>query len=452
MAPSVSGVIKAVVALCVLVGCVGAAMHPPDGSHFAARAPILLGIAWLAFAVAVWQLPRRRVVPLVLGGAVALQLAAGFAPPRSSDDMYRYVWDGRVQAAGIDPYRYPPAAPELAGQRDPGFLWSPDGRWCTPEAGCTHINRPTVPTIYPPVAEAYFTVVHWLSPPGGRTGPMQFAAALFALATTMLLLFARGCDPRAAALWGWCPTIAVEAANNAHVDVLAAFLTALAVLLIARGRSWAGGAVLGLAIATKVTPVLVAPALARRRPVAVGVAALLAVILVYLQHVAVVGPKVLGYLPGYLREEGYAGGRRFALLTLIVPGAWAAPLAVLVLAGVALWVLRTADPDRPSAVWEAGVIMVGAALLVSAPGYPWYATLLVVLVAASGRAEWLGVAAAGYLVAYAADIGLDPLLAQRLGYGAALAAVVAVSAWRGRTSGTAAGFSGSTTHVRQRAS
>src|SRR5258705_463459 len=121
-------------------------MHPPDGSSFPARAPILLGIAWLAFGGAGWELPREGLCPLVLGGAVALQLAAGFAPPRSSDDMYRYVWDGRVQAAGIDPYRYPPGAPELAGHRDPGFLWAPDGRWCTPEAGCSLINRPNVPT------------------------------------------------------------------------------------------------------------------------------------------------------------------------------------------------------------------------------------------------------------------------------------------------------------------
>ncbi|MGI5186413.1 glycosyltransferase 87 family protein [Dactylosporangium sp. CA-152071] len=370
----------------------------------------------------------RRLVPLILGGAVALQLAAGFAPPRSSDDLYRYVWDGRIQVAGIDPYRYPPAAPELREHRDPDFLWAPDGRWCAAD-GCTLINRPAVPTIYPPVAEAYFTVVHVLSPRDGRTGPMQFGAALFALATTALLLW--GGHGRSVALWAWCPTVAVEAANNAHVDVLAAFLTALAILLVARRRVWVGGAALGLAIATKVTPLLVAPALARRRPLAVAVAAVGAVLAVYAPHVAVVGPKVLGYLPGYLREEGYAGGRRFALLTLLVPGHWAAPVAAVILALVAVWAARAADPDRP---WSAAAVVVGAALLVSAPGYPWYSLLLVLLAAAGGRAEWLGVAVAGSLVLYAADIGLDTLLAQRLGYGAALAVVVAVAAWRRRTS------------------
>jgi hypothetical protein len=96
--------------------------------------------------------------------------------------------------------------------------------------------------------------------------------------------------------------------------------------------------------------------------------------------------------------------------------------------------------------------MVGSALLVSAPGYPWYAVLLVVLIAAGGRVEWLGVAVAGYLVLYAADIGIAPTLAQRIGYGAALAAVVAGSVRRGRTGDTGAVLAGSTTQVRQRAS
>src|SRR5258707_730254 len=149
-------------------------MHPPDGSSFPARAPILLGIAWLAFGVAVWQLPRKGLVPLVLGGAVALQLAAGFAPPRSSDDMYRYVWDGRVQAAGIDPYRYPPGAPELAGQRDLG-LWPATSSWCVRPGdvdpapgqalapGCTLVNRPAGHPIYPPVAGAPFWLAHRLA-------------------------------------------------------------------------------------------------------------------------------------------------------------------------------------------------------------------------------------------------------------------------------------------------
>src|SRR5262249_11160774 len=153
-------------------------------------------------------------------------------------------------------------------------------------------------------------------------------------------------------------------------------LTALAVVCLARAgtrrASAAGGVLLGLAIAAKLTPALVLPAVLRRRPVAVLATASGAVAGVYLPHVLAVGGAVLGYLPGYLAEEGYANGVRFALLSWLVPGAWATPLAAVILAAAAVWAVRGADPDRP---WRAAATVTGTALLVAAPTYPWYALL-----------------------------------------------------------------------------
>ncbi|MFD0578518.1 hypothetical protein [Dactylosporangium darangshiense] len=74
-------------------------------------------LMWLPFAVGarlVLGLHRRTALTLVLLGGAALPLSAALHPPNSSDDMYRYIWDGRVQLTGTDPYRYPPAAPQLA--------------------------------------------------------------------------------------------------------------------------------------------------------------------------------------------------------------------------------------------------------------------------------------------------------------------------------------------------
>ena len=103
--------------------------------------------------------------------------------------------------------------------------------------GCTRINRPIVHTIYPPVAEAYFLGVHYLSPAGSGTTPIQAGAALCAVLVTVLLLYGLpkvGRDRRLAVLWAWCPTVALEAGNNGHVDVLAAGITAAALILLAR--------------------------------------------------------------------------------------------------------------------------------------------------------------------------------------------------------------------------
>jgi hypothetical protein len=370
-----------------------------------------------------------------------MPVAAAFGPPGGSDDVYRYIWDGRVQAAGVDPYAHPPASPELLFLRDP-LLWpARETAWCVDEGaasadgeplapGCTLINRPAVPTNYPPAAQAYFRTVHALSPAGALARPFQLAGAAVAVAVTLLLYFSarsRNADPRPVILWAWCPAVALEAANNAHVDAVAVALTALALLLLRRpgpARVTAAGAgLLGLAIATKVTPVLVLPALARRRPVLVASIVIAVIVLGYLPHVLRVGPGVLGYLPGYLSEEGYASGERFALLTMLVPQQWASLVAMAVLAVVAVVVARSTDPDRP---WLGAATMTGAALLVTTPGYAWYALLLVLLVGLGARTVWLGVVAAGYLVNYSGLLHVDGRIAQRLGYGLALAAVVAV--------------------------
>jgi hypothetical protein len=432
-----AGVLAALATSVVLVTQPGSGLKPAATAGGVAA-------AWALYAVGaglVRRLPHRAAVALILLGGVVLPMSAALAPPRTSDDLYRYLWDGRVQAAGIDPYRYPPAAPELVRLRDPA-LWPARSSWCVADAtadpdtgrplapGCTLINRPAARTIYPPVAQVYFLAVHLIRP---TVLAVQLAAAAFATATTLLLLVALprlGIDRRQTVLWAWCPLVALEAGNNGHVDVVAAFFSIAALVALARSVTVrgdvVGGGLLGLAVATKLTPALLGPALLRRptaRTLAVVGAAAATVAVVYLPHVLVVGPAVVGYLPGYLDEEGYADGSRFALLTLLGSGPVVPFAAAAILIAVAVTVARHADPRRP---WRGGLVMTGVTLLVVAPGYPWYAILLVALVALDGRAAWLAVAAAGHFALYATDLDLSATLAQRLGYGAAAIVVVAV--------------------------
>jgi hypothetical protein len=379
--------------------------------------PLLIG-AWIAFIVAAWLLrkvPRRTSVALILLGGIALQAVAVSAPPRGSNDLYRYVWDGKVQAAGVDPYQYVPTATQLVGQRNK-FLFNSDAQNCVSSSyvgrhpaadltpGCTKINRPTVPTIYPPVAEAYFLAVHYLPTASDSSTPIQATTALVAVLITVLLLFGLrrlGRDIRMAALWSWCPTVILEAGNSAHVDVVAVAITTAAILVLATARTTRrtvlGGVLLGLAIATKMTPALTVPALLRRRWVTVAIAASSAFVAVYVPHVIRVGGKVIGFLPGYLQQEGYTKGTRFGIIGLFVTGPLSIAVAALILAAVAFAVLQFADPDRP---WQGALYMTAAALAVATPHYQWYSLLLVMLVALDGRPEWLAFAAGGYYAAY----------------------------------------------------
>ena len=185
--------------------------------------------------------------------------------------------------------------------------------------------------------------------------------------------------------------MAIEAVGNAHIDTLGVLFALAATFALAPGagrqvRPWLGGVLLGLAAATKLVPLMAAPPLLRRSPLRVLVGAVATVAAVYVPFVVLGGSDVLGYLPGYLAEERYDDGSRFALIAALVPGAaaaWVAPAVLLVAAGLAWW---RADPDRP---WHAQTMLVGVVLLVVNPLYAWYALTLVPFVALSRRWEWL---------------------------------------------------------------
>ncbi len=415
------------------------------------RGRILLwnGIAWALFAAAAWtvrKVPVRAATVLVLAGGAAVAVAGLTAPPSTSTDMYRYAWDGKVQAAGISPYDHPPVAPELAPLRE-SWLFPPQTACQDPtqvrklklyaaDGVCTRINRPTVHTIYPPVAEGWFAAVHELSPDGSRHKALQAGGAVLATGTTVALLVVlrrRGRDPRAAALWAWCPAVPVEAVNNAHVDALGVLLTVLALGTAAGARR---GALLGAAIAVKLYPVLVLPGvlsgLRPRQAVRVLLPAVAVIAFAYLPYVLASDAGVLGYLPGYLHEEGYQSGsvRRFALLRLVLPDPAAGPAAAVMLLLTALYVLRRGDPARP---WSGALLVTGITLLLTSPAYSWYALLVVALVALDGRWEWLAVPAAGAVLYIGGEPWGNHAYLQSLSYGAAALTVLAGAAARTRS-------------------
>lgn len=366
---------------------------------------------WVLFGVAILALRRvetRAAIAMVIVGSALVGGAAMAGPPNTSTDSARYAWDGIVQNAGFSPYAYAPADPALRDLR-PDWLFPPaiigdDGTTqCadpkprivpakelgTDEPLCTAINRSRFTTIYPPASELIFAGVRLLTGPSPEYWPMQLLGLLVFLGTTVILLralLARGRDPRWAALWGWCPLVATEGITNSHIDIVGGLLILVATLLVSTRRPWLGGIALGLAISAKLIPGLGAVALLRRNPVKVAVGAVGVFALLYVPYVAASGISVLGYLPGYLSEEGYTTGTRFILLSAVVPGAAATIISLLLLGVLAFLVWAKTDPEDP---WLAQLVMIGGALLIVTPRYPWYALLLVPMIAMTGRWEWL---------------------------------------------------------------
>ena len=411
----VAAAVIMVIADVVLVFSLAANVH--WGWHLLAAAIVFGALAW-------WV--RRDLstvsLPALLIITAAIQATGLLVFPLTSDDIYRYVWDGRVQLAGIDPYRFVPLDPALSFLRD-AQLFPPGGR--------PAINRPGVHTIYPPGAQALFAAVAFAVPTSLGLAGLRVLAAAAVLITTGLL--GRYLGPRRglALLYGANPLVMIEAANGGHLDALVALAVLGVVWCTVSRRFWWAGLFLGLAASLKLVPLLLVPVLLRRGRWRTSLTAVAITAAGYVPHVLVVGSLVLGYLPGYLAEEGYDTGGRFALLGWLPADVRPVAAAVIAAALAVLAFVRSGrDPVPVTCCW-----LFGASLLVATPVYPWYALPLAVLVIMSRRWEWLTVWAAAY-VAFVFD---HSTAVQVAAYGSALVVVLLVTLRRTRLSGRRGG-------------
>ena len=209
----------------------------------------------LLYLVAVWVVLNRPLnrwtFVIILACAAGCRLVCLFSPPFLSTDIFRYVWDGKVQAAGINPYRYIPADAHLAFLRDLDIY--------------PNINRRDYAhTIYPPGAQMLFLLitrigatVRWMK--AGMVG-------LEALTIWVLvkLLAAVGLRREQVLIYAWHPLLLWEVASSGHVDGAALPLIALALLFYVRHKPVATGIALAAATLIKLYPIALFPALYRR--------------------------------------------------------------------------------------------------------------------------------------------------------------------------------------------
>jgi hypothetical protein len=356
--------------------------------------------------------------------------------PFLSSDVYRYVWDGRVQAAGVNPYQYPPGAEELRELRDDRVfpnITAEDQGWLSP---------------YPPAAQVVFQVVYRLLP--SVTG-FKLAMSAFDLITVLLIMLtlaSAGLDPARAIIFAWHPLVIFETAHSGHVESVYIAFVALAVWAWSRNRPALSGAGLALAAAVKFYPALLLPVfLTTSSPLehsaATGsglqdggfrqigqssgtridlrslvklsskwnlklIGAFVGTILAaYLPYLGA-GNNLFAFLGGYFIEEGFgdSGARYFllALLRRVIPVPTVAFLiaGALVLVGLAVrWMIR--EKREVTDLARGAIALVGAYLLLTTPRYAWYYVWLLPFLCFTPRLGWLyltGAASLLYLVWY----------------------------------------------------
>ena len=336
------------------------------------------GLLTIAATAQAERTRSTRALWLILGVAIGLRAYVLLFDPLLSSDIYRYVWDGKVQATGINPYRYVPTDPALASLRD-GTIFP-------------HINRATTAvTIYPPVAQFFFLIVTRI---GENVTVMRLAlVGCEAVTVAIIALFLRRMNQPVTRVvaYLWHPLPLWEIASSGHVDALMLALMLLGMWIALSGHALRGAALIAFSVLVKP---YVAPVLAgiwRPWDLKMPLVVIAIITLCYLPYLSV-GWGVLGFLTqGYLREEGISAGNDLWPLALwrLVFGehhgdvVFYVAMAALVLLFAGLAVARSGDRPIASRLADINKLLLLTLLLLS-PNYPWYFLAVTPFVALCG--------------------------------------------------------------------
>jgi alpha-1,6-mannosyltransferase len=326
-------------------------MAPLGSTLFLAAA----AVAAACYAVMLWRVwnepvRSRRLLHIAFAFAVLFRAPLALAPVGPDSDMVRYLWDGRVQLHGYNPYAVIPADPALAHTHTEQTAAMPSLRHKTP---------------YPPAAQLFFRLVVavWDS-----TLAMKLALVGGDLLTLIVLwrwLAITGRSEWLALAYAWNPLVILEVAHSGHIDALVALWTVASAYWLTRRRTTLASIAFVLAIATKVLPIVLAPLFIGRirwRD------ALIAISLLSLLYLPFAWGRELpfGSVPGvmYLRFNGPV----FQAVASLVRSPGAAVFAVLAGTAAALWVRRRLAADDPAAwAWPMAIALLAAPVI-----YPWY--------------------------------------------------------------------------------
>jgi alpha-1,6-mannosyltransferase len=356
-------------ALCAALWLTGAASADPDWPR---RFVTWFAAGWVCYLVASLAIsrvvrPPRWTLLWIVAVALAARVVSLERTPPLSTDVWRYVWDGRIAAAGINPYRYAPSAKELARFRDQNW-----GR----------INYPDIPTIYPPAAELLFAGSARVSAEAAE----PFRWSFLALDMGTILLLARllrrtGHAPERVIWYAWCPLSVTEVAAGAHVDAMGLFLLVLALLLAAGGpgRTRASGVVLAGAVLSKGFALFTVPFFLRRdrRWDQRTCAAFLGTCGLLLAPFLAAGRHLFGGLTAYV-QHWQTNASFFSLCDWLLarsgvgrPYAVSRVVSLVLLVAVVGWLVRRQGSGAEARIVSSFTAL-GALALLGAPVFPWY--------------------------------------------------------------------------------
>ena len=375
--------------------------------------------AYVVMLSRVWNEPDapRRLLLIAFAFAVAFRVPAAIPAVGPDSDMVRYIWDGRVQLQGYNPYDVVPSDPAIAHTHTEETRAMPSRRHRTP---------------YPPGAQLFFRMVVGIS---DSTLAMKLALVGCDLLTIVVLWRWLGITGRSewlALAYAWNPLVILEVAHSGHIDALAALWITAAAYWLARRRTALASIAFVLAIATKLLPIVLAPLFLGRIRVREAILGLAFLGLLYLPFAA--GELTFGSVPNVVANIRF-NGPVFQAVAWMASAPAAAAFAVLLGTASALWARwRLPENDPVAWAWPMAVALLAAPVI-----YPWYLLSLTPFLftrATLPLTAWTFSIMPVYLVWRIAREGgrwVVPLPVVAFEYGVFLAACVAVLVWSSRS-------------------
>jgi alpha-1,6-mannosyltransferase len=338
-------------ALCVALTICSRNFGDRGGPYFMASLT-LAGVAYLLAIRDFFATPKfsRRVVVIGLVLAAAWNIAFLRLPSGADDDIHRYVWDGRLQRLGYNPYLVVPSDPAVKD------LHTPETR---------NLNNPDLPSPYPAGAQLFFRAVTALHESAFAL-KVAFVVCEFAIILVLLDLLRPKQRAHLVLAFAWNPLLAIEVAGSGHIDIVGALLLVVsAAALVRRWRTTAAVA-LGLAVSVKFLPIVLLPLYWKRvrlRDAALATAMVGLLYVPFLNH----GRIPIGSLGTYVQGFRF-NGPVFAILIRVAPPHLLVVLAVLVGLVTAAW-LRSRAPEWPPDLFAWPM---ATSLLCAPVVFPWY--------------------------------------------------------------------------------
>jgi hypothetical protein len=319
-------------------------------------------------------------VGIILFLAVVFRLCLVSEDPAVlSKDMYRYIWDGRIQQSGVNPYLHAPAAKELKPLRDDHIF--------------PNINRKDFPTLYPAGAQIFFRISYALAGASvsGYKGLMVFFDILTLLVLAALLK-TYGFDPARVIVYAWNPLVVFEIAYSGHLEGLTVFLMVAAFYLNAIHKKIPGFILLAFSSAVKLYPALLLASFLNRGIRIKGILTFgVSFMLLYLPYISA-GGKLSGFLPVYLKNpfESFNLGLKYLLMHLIPGLDYYLISQLFIVALLAAGIVIYFKDKQGIEVMRYAYILTGLLIvLMPASLHPWYVILIIPFLAFFPNAAWL---------------------------------------------------------------